>query len=90
MVIGGAEIYRAALPLAQRIFLTEVHAKVAGDVYFPELRRDDWRETSRESFTADARHAYPYSFVVLERRAAALAPSRGGRNVGPDAEHGRA
>lgn len=71
MVIGGAEIYRAALPFARRIFLTEVHAEVTGDVFFPEFARDGWRETSRETFASDARHAFAYSFVVLEHRDAA-------------------
>lgn len=75
MVIGGAGIYRAALPAAQRIFLTEVHAEVEGDVHFPQLARDDWHETSRESFAVDAQHACAYSFVVLERRSAAEARS---------------
>ncbi|WP_142848069.1 dihydrofolate reductase [Telmatospirillum sp. J64-1] len=64
MVIGGAEIFRECLPLARRLYLTEVHAEVEGDVYLPEIDRGQWRETFRE------RHddgALPYSFVVLER-----------------------
>lgn len=67
MVIGGAGIYRAALPLAERIFLTEVHTDAEGDIHFPQLVREDWRETSREFFAADEKHACAYSFVVLER-----------------------
>ena len=64
MVIGGAEIYRAALPHAARIELTEVHRAFGGDAVF-ELDRTGWRETARE------RHTNPdgleYSFVTLER-----------------------
>lgn len=64
-IIGGAEIYRAALPLATRIELTEVHSAFTGDAYFPALDKTRWRETSREP------HATPdglrYSFVTLER-----------------------
>lgn len=66
-VIGGAEIYREALPRAGRLYLTEVHATVAGDTFFPEIERNDWKETARERHEADDKHAYAYSFVVLER-----------------------
>ncbi len=68
MVIGGAEIYREALPIATRIFLTRVHAKVKGDTWFPELDVAAWRETAREDHPADDRHAHAYSFVTLERK----------------------
>jgi dihydrofolate reductase len=46
-IIGGAAVYRAALPLADRLLLTEVHAAHAGDVRFPEYNRSQWREISR-------------------------------------------
>jgi dihydrofolate reductase len=66
MVIGGAEIYRAALPRADRIELTEVHGEFDGDACFT-FDRKDWREIARET------HATPegltYSFVTLERNA---------------------
>lgn len=65
MVGGGAEIYAAALPHADRIYLTEVHADVSGDVHFPSLDRHQWRETAREDRKADTGPAY--SFVTLER-----------------------
>jgi len=65
MVIGGAEIYRAALPLATRIELTEVHGEFAGDAMFT-FDRAPWREIARE------RHVSPeglaYSYVTLTRR----------------------
>jgi dihydrofolate reductase len=70
-VIGGAGLYREALSRAQRIFLTEVHADIGGDVVFPDLPADAWHETSREEHVADDRHAYPYAFVTLERSAGA-------------------
>jgi len=66
MVIGGADIYRQALPMAKRIYLTRVHADIPGDAGFPQLGAE-WREVSCEDCMADERHAYPYSFVVLER-----------------------
>lgn len=66
-VIGGAEIYREALPRAGRLYLTQVHAEVHGDTFFPEIDRNDWKETARERHEADDKHAHAYSFVVLER-----------------------
>ena len=68
-VIGGAEIYRLALPLAERIYLTEVHADVVGDTFFSGLEPAHWQEVERTEQGVDARHAYPLSFVVLTRRA---------------------
>jgi dihydrofolate reductase len=67
MVIGGAELYRQALPLAQRIYLTRVHTRLAGDTWFPDFDPAQWRELEREDHDADDRHAYAYSFVTLER-----------------------
>lgn len=68
-VIGGAEIYRLALPLADRVELTEVHANVGADTYFPPLDSAEWEEVAREDRAADERHAHPMSFVTLRRRA---------------------
>ncbi len=69
MVIGGAEIYAAALPRADRIYLTEVHAAVDGDARLPRLDRAEWREVSRERRVAAAGDQFDYSFVVFERQA---------------------
>ncbi|HMD29529.1 MAG TPA: dihydrofolate reductase [Steroidobacteraceae bacterium] len=69
MVIGGAEIYRICLPVASRIHLTLVHAQIdGGDTFFPEWRGIEWRESSRERHAADAKNAYAYSFITLDRR----------------------
>jgi dihydrofolate reductase len=67
-VIGGAQIYRLALPRADRLYLTIVHAAVPGDTYFPPFDPDDWRLVEDERHAADDRHAYPYSFRTYERR----------------------
>src|SRR3546814_3022132 len=68
MVIGGAELYRQTLPLAQRIYLTEVQARVEdGDAWFTDFDRSAFRETQSESHGADERHAHPFRFVTLER-----------------------
>ncbi len=68
MIIGGAQLYRQALPVAGRIYLTEVQARLAGDTWFPEFDRGAWRELGREEHPADQRHAHAYRFVTLERR----------------------
>jgi dihydrofolate reductase len=66
-VIGGAELYRLALPRADVIHLTRVHATVEADTFLPALDPADWEEVSSERHAADERHAYPYSFVTLRR-----------------------
>ncbi len=68
MVIGGAQIYASVLPLAQRIYLTQVHAQPEGDAWFPVLDLAQWQEVAREARPADARNAFDLSFVTLERR----------------------
>ena len=67
MVIGGADIYRQALPLAQRVYLTQVHATIEGDAFFPALDSTQWHERAREDVVADAQHLYAHSFITLER-----------------------
>lgn len=68
MIIGGGEIYRQFLAETQTIYLTEVHATIEGDTYFPELVAEDWYELSRVKHTKDEKNQFDYSFVVLERR----------------------
>lgn len=70
MIIGGAEIFRQALPAADRLYLTEVHAEVPGDTWFPEFDRDGWREIDREDYAAAGPNPYAYSFLVLDRKTA--------------------
>lgn len=66
-VIGGAEIFRQALPLADRIHVTEVHAKVAGDAVFPKLDEGDWREVSSRDAPAGKGDDHAMTFRILER-----------------------
>ncbi|MEH6515492.1 MAG: dihydrofolate reductase [Halioglobus sp.] len=67
MVIGGARIYAAALPRASRLYLTEVHAEVAGDAYLPPLDLQFWQEVSREYHPGALPEQYAHSFVIYER-----------------------
>jgi len=74
VAIGGAEIYRLVLPFARRIYLTHVHADVPGDTYFPEFDATQWADVDSSAQPADERHAYPVTFVTLERRNAPATP----------------
>lgn len=69
MVIGGAEIYRAVLEKAGRIYLSRIHLAPEGDTYFPALEDGGWREVSRRHHEAGPRDDADYSFVILDRRA---------------------
>jgi len=67
-IVGGAEIYRQAIPLTNRIYLTIIDQEFEGDTFFPELDKADWQETQRENFEPDDKNKYSYSFITLERR----------------------
>ncbi len=68
MICGGAPIYEAFLPHANRLYLTQIHATFEGDVYFPEFDSTAWEEVKRIDGESDERNPYPYSFLFLERR----------------------
>jgi len=72
IVMGGAQIYELALPMADRLYLTQVHAEVEGDAHFPLFDLTQWEELGREDFQAAGPNPYDYSFVVLERPALKL------------------
>ncbi len=67
MVIGGAAIYAAFLPRADRIYLTVVKGHFEGDVRFPDFPRDEWHEVERHDHTHDAKNPHDYSFLTLDR-----------------------
>ncbi len=67
MVCGGASVYKQFLPLAHKLYITEVHASPEGDTFFPEINMAEWKEVSRQDFKADDKNAHDYSFVILER-----------------------
>lgn len=68
VVIGGAEIYALCLPRADRLYLTQVHAEINGDAFFPALEAGAWQKVAREDFAAIEPNPYDYSFIVLDRR----------------------
>jgi len=67
MVIGGEDIFGAVMPLARRIYLTEVRASPDADTWFPPWDRSLWREVSREDHPAGPKDDHAFSFVLLER-----------------------
>ena len=69
-IIGGGQIYNQAMPLVNKIYLTEVDAEVDGEIYFPQINKEEWNEIKREAHSPDEKNEYAYSFVVLERKKA--------------------
>lgn len=67
MVIGGEQIYREALPVAGRLYLTRVHRRFEGDAFFPALEPSEWKETVREDRVVEGDEALAYSYLVLDR-----------------------
>ncbi|NJM31755.1 MAG: dihydrofolate reductase [Limnobacter sp.] len=67
-IIGGAEIYRQGFAFTNRMYLTEIHAHIDGDVFFPEFDKQAWKEVSRIPHGTDERHAQPFDFVIYDRQ----------------------
>ena len=66
-IVGGAEIYKQAMPLTDKIYLTIVHENFEADTYFPEISKDIWKETERTDHEADEKNPLSFSFITLER-----------------------
>lgn len=66
-IIGGQQLYEQALPMTNRLYLTHINAKIAGDTKFPDYSVYTWKQLSYSEFSADDRNAWPYSFELLER-----------------------
>jgi dihydrofolate reductase len=66
-IIGGAQIYKQALPLADKLYLTIVHRAYEGDTSFPDIDYSEWREVSRQKFERGEEYDYPFSFIDLEK-----------------------
>ena len=67
MIIGGGEIYKQTLPITNKIYLTRVHTTIEGDTSYPELDPTEWQLEFEENFSADAKHAFGYSFQTWKR-----------------------
>ncbi|WP_179413580.1 dihydrofolate reductase [Mucilaginibacter sp. E4BP6] len=65
---GGAEIYKLAMHLTDRIYLTIIHKSFDADTFFPGIDKSEWKEVKREDFELDEKNPLPYSFITLERQ----------------------
>lgn len=66
-IIGGGQIYKQAMKLADKIELTRVHATFEADAFFPEINASQWKETGRSFHEKDAKNEYDYSFITYQR-----------------------
>ena len=61
-IVGGGEIYKQSMAVADKIYITRVHATLEGDTFFPEIKNAEWELVSNEDFQKDEKHQYDYSF----------------------------
>jgi dihydrofolate reductase len=66
-IIGGGEIFREALPVTNTVYLTRIHKTIEGDVAFPELKSNEWKESARRDFLADEKNPADFSFLEYTR-----------------------
>ena len=67
-IIGGGEIFKLAIEIADRIYLTRVHATIEGDTFFPAIDENKWQLTSNQDFEADNKHKFAYSFQTWDKK----------------------
>lgn len=67
MVIGGADIFKQFMDLADRLYLTVIYGKFEGDAHFPKVDRFEWIEKEKQTYKADRENPYNYMFLILER-----------------------
>ncbi|MBI1343693.1 MAG: dihydrofolate reductase [Terrimonas sp.] len=67
-IIGGAEIFKAAIPVVQRMYITRIHHEFEGDVFFPAFNEEEWELVSVRDCVPDENNIYAYTFQVWERK----------------------
>lgn len=67
-IIGGAQIFECTMPIADRLYITQIQNKFEGDTYFPEISEDLWKATSLEENKADEKNNWDYNFITYERK----------------------
>ena len=67
-VIGGASIYKLLLQKADKLYITEINEEFEGDVYFPEIDKNVWKEVKREKGLKDEKNPYDYEYVTYIRK----------------------
>jgi len=66
-IIGGSEIYKLAMPFADKLYLTEIEADVEGDTFFPFYKKESWQEIFRQHHNVDDRHQFAFDFVIYKK-----------------------
>jgi dihydrofolate reductase len=67
-IIGGGSIYKQFLPLADKLYITRVHKDFEGDVFFPEIKPEEWDLLSAEKITDDPQNDFSYTFEIYKRK----------------------
>jgi len=67
-IIGGAQIFECAMPLATKLYTTKIHHNFEGDTHFPEISENEWEETERENHFADEKNQWDYTFINYKRK----------------------
>lgn len=67
-IVGGAELYAQALPLADTLYITEIQRDVEGDAHFPEFSRTQWQEVAREKHSQQSPQQLDYDFVIYRNQ----------------------
>ena len=66
-IIGGATIYKLLMPYANKMYITKINQDFEGDVYFPEIKADQWKETSRKNGIKNNENPFDYEYITYER-----------------------
>ncbi|MEO2022406.1 MAG: dihydrofolate reductase [Pirellulaceae bacterium] len=66
-IIGGSQLYQLALPMVERLYVTQVHATVEGDTHFPAITTAEWRLQDQQDHLADEKNDHDYSFMIYHR-----------------------
>ena len=75
-VIGGAEIYRLAIPYAQLMYITKIHTRCSGNAFFPIYNISEWQEIYSQPHTRDEENEYDYTFTILKKKRFATGPKK--------------
>jgi dihydrofolate reductase len=66
-VIGGAEIFKQSMHLADTLYVTKIHHFFEGDVFFPVIKPDEWKETDHKKGVVDEKNKYEHDFLIFEK-----------------------
>jgi dihydrofolate reductase len=67
-IIGGGSVYRQFMPVADRLYITQIHKKTEADTFFPEINPQEWKEIEREEHESTSPYIPSYSYIIYERK----------------------